>query len=86
MIHLGKNTKSRIVAKGIAAGQSNNSYRGLVKFTAKAENATNFSQCDSLLMGNSCGAHTFPYIEVNNSTGKVAHEATTSKISENQLF
>ena len=86
MIHLGKHTKSNIVAKGIAAGQSNNSYRGLVKIAAQAEYATNFSQCDSLLMGNACGAHTFPYIEVKNSTAKIAHEATTSKVSEDQLF
>lgn len=86
MIHLGKHTKSRIVSKGIAAGHSNNSYRGLVKLTAGAAHATNFSQCDSLLIGHTCGAHTFPYIEVNNSTGQVAHEATTSKISEDQLF
>lgn len=86
MIHLGKHTKSRIVAKGIAAGHSSNSYRGLVKFAADATHATNFSQCDSLLIGNNCGAHTFPYIEVNHSTGQVAHEATTSKISEEQLF
>lgn len=86
MIHLGKNTKSRIVAKGIAAGYSNNSYRGLVKITADATNASNYSQCDSLLIGNSCGAHTFPYIEVKNATGQVAHEATTSKISEDQIF
>ncbi|CAH2559659.1 Fe-S cluster assembly protein SufB [Cardinium endosymbiont of Oedothorax gibbosus] len=86
MIHLGKHTKSRIVSKGIAAGQSSNSYRGLVKLTAGAAYATNFSQCDSLLMGDNCGAHTFPYIEVKNPTGQVAHEATTSKISEDQLF
>lgn len=86
MIHIGKHTQSRIVAKGIAAGQSSNSYRGLVKFTTGAAFAANFSQCDSLLMGNRCGAHTFPYIEVKNSTGQVAHEATTSKISEDQLF
>lgn len=86
MIHLGKHTKSRIVAKGVAAGASNNSYRGLVKMATSAAHATNFSQCDSLLMGNNCGAHTFPYIEVNNATGQVAHEATTSKISEDQLF
>ncbi len=86
MIHLGKNTKSRIVSKGIAAKQGQNSYRGLVKVTKKAENARNFSQCDSLLMGNQCGAHTFPYIDVKNSTAQIEHEATTSKIGEEQLF
>jgi len=86
MIHLGKHTKSNIVAKGIAAGQSHNSYRGLVKILPHAERASNFSQCDSLLMGNACGAHTFPYIEVKNNTAQVAHEASTSKISEEQLF
>ena len=86
MIHIGKNTKSRIVTKGISAGEANNSYRGLVKMNSTAENGTNFSQCDSLLIGNQCGAHTFPYIDVKNKTGQVAHEATTSKISEEQLF
>jgi Fe-S cluster assembly protein SufB len=86
MIHLGKNTKSRIVSKGIAAGQSQNSYRGLVKVAQRAENARNFSQCDSLLIGNQCGAHTFPYIDVKNKTAQVEHEATTSKIGEDQLF
>ncbi len=86
MIHIGKHTKSRIVSKGIAADRSSNSYRGLVKMTSGAAHATNFSQCDSLLMGNACGAHTFPYIEVKNPTAQVAHEATTSKISEDQLF
>lgn len=86
MIHLGKNTKSRIVSKGISAGKSHNSYRGLVKINRKAENARNFSQCDSLLMGDRCGAHTFPYIEVDNSSAKVEHEATTSKIGEDQIF
>jgi len=86
MIHLGKNTKSRIVSKGISAGKSHNSYRGLVKINRKAENARNFSQCDSLLMGDKCGAHTFPYIEVDNSSAKVEHEATTSKIGEDQIF
>ena len=86
MIHIGKNTKSRIIAKGSSAGKSNNSYRGLVRILKKAENARNFSQCDSLLMGDTCGAHTFPYIEVNNSTSKVEHEATTSKIEEDILF
>jgi Fe-S cluster assembly protein SufB len=86
MIHIGKNTKSRIVSKGISAGKSQNSYRGLVKVMKRAENARNFSQCDSLLMGDKCGAHTFPYIEVDNNTAKVEHEATTSKIGEDQLF
>lgn len=86
MIHLGKNTKSRIVSKGISAGKSQNSYRGQVKIAKRAENARNFSQCDSLLMGDKCGAHTFPYIEVSNSSGIVEHEATTSKIAEDQLF
>ena len=86
MIHIGKNTRSRIVSKGISAGKSQNSYRGLVKVLKRAENAVNFSQCDSLLMGDKCGAHTFPYIEVNNNTGKVEHEATTSKIGEDQIF
>jgi Fe-S cluster assembly protein SufB len=86
MIHLGKNTRSTIVSKGISAGLSNNSYRGLVKVTRKAENARNFTQCDSLLLGDKCGAHTFPYIEINNKTAKVEHEATTSKIGEDQLF
>lgn len=86
MIHIGKNTKSRIVSKGVAAGQSQNSYRGLVKMMKRAENARNFSQCDSLLMGNTCGAHTFPYIDVENETAMVEHEATTSKIGEDQLF
>lgn len=86
MIHLGKNTKSTIISKGISAGKSNNSYRGLVKIGPRAENARNFSQCDSLLMGNECGAHTFPYIESQNSTAKLEHEATTSKIGEDQIF
>jgi len=86
MIHIGKNTKSRIVSKGISAGKSHNSYRGLVKVHKKAENARNFSQCDSLLMGDRCGAHTFPYLEVDNRSAKVEHEATTSKISEDILF
>lgn len=86
MIHLGKNTKSTIISKGISAGQSQNSYRGLVKIGPRAENARNFSQCDSLLMGNECGAHTFPYIESQNSTAKLEHEATTSKIGEDQIF
>ncbi|MCH8330004.1 MAG: Fe-S cluster assembly protein SufB [Bacteroidetes bacterium] len=86
MIHIGKNTKSRIVSKGISAGESNNSYRGLVKISPKAENAKNFSQCDSLLMGDQCSAHTFPYIEVKNQTANVEHEATTSKIGEDVIF
>ena len=86
MIHIGKNTKSRIVSKGISAGKSHNSYRGLVKIMKRAENARNYSQCDSLLMGDKCGAHTFPYIEVENNTATVEHEATTSKIGEDQIF
>ena len=86
MTHIGKNTKSTIVSKGIAAGKSNNSYRGLVKVTKNASNARNFSQCDSLLIGDRCGAHTFPYLEINNSTAKVEHEATTSKIGDDQIF
>ncbi|MDF1695897.1 MAG: Fe-S cluster assembly protein SufB [Saprospiraceae bacterium] len=86
MIHIGKNTKSTIISKGISAGKSHNSYRGLVKVGKKAENAHNFSQCDSLLMGDRCGAHTFPYLEIENKTARVEHEATTSKIGEDQLF
>jgi Fe-S cluster assembly protein SufB len=86
MIHIGKNTRSTIISKGISAGRSQNSYRGLVQINSKAENARNFSQCDSLLMGNKCGAHTFPYIEAKNKTAKVEHEATTSKIGEDQIF
>ncbi|TMM30330.1 Fe-S cluster assembly protein SufB [Polaribacter aestuariivivens] len=86
MIHLGKNTKSTIISKGISAGKSQNSYRGLVQINARAENARNFSQCDSLLMGNECGAHTFPYIEAKNKSAQIEHEATTSKIGEDQLF
>jgi Fe-S cluster assembly protein SufB len=86
MIHLGKNTRSHIVSKGISAGHSQNSYRGLVKVIAKAENARNYSQCDSLLLGDKCGAHTFPYMDVHNETAIVEHEATTSKISEDQVF
>lgn len=86
MIHIGKNTKSRIVSKGISAGKSQNSYRGQVQVMKRATNARNFSQCDSLLMGDRCGAHTFPYIDINNPTAKVEHEATTSKIGEDQLF
>ncbi len=86
MIHLGKNTRSTIVSKGISAGKSNNSYRGLVRIGKKAENARNFSQCDSLLLGDKCGAHTFPYLEINNPSAQVEHEATTSKIGEDQIF
>lgn len=86
MIHLGKNTKSTIISKGISAGHSQNSYRGLVQVNSRAENARNFSQCDSLLMGNECGAHTFPYIEAKNKTAQIEHEATTSKIGEDQIF
>jgi Fe-S cluster assembly protein SufB len=86
MIHLGKNTKSTIISKGISAGKSQNSYRGLVRISPKASNARNFSQCDSLLMGDQCGAHTFPYIEIKNPSAIVEHEATTSKIGEDQLF
>jgi len=86
MIHLGKNTKSTIISKGISAGKSQNSYRGLVQINSRAKNARNFSQCDSLLMGNQCGAHTFPYIEVKNKTAQIEHEATTSKIGEDQIF
>jgi Fe-S cluster assembly protein SufB len=86
MVHIGKNTRSRIVSKGISAGKSQNSYRGLVKVMKRAENARNFSQCDSLLMGDQCGAHTFPYIEIENSTATVEHEASTSKIGEDQIF
>jgi Fe-S cluster assembly protein SufB len=86
MIHIGKNTRSRVVSKGISAGYSNNSYRGLVKVSKNADNARNFSQCDSLLLGNRCGAHTFPYIEAANKSAIMEHEATTSKIGDDQLF
>jgi len=86
MIHIGKNTRSTIVSKGISAGKSNNSYRGLVKILKSAEGARNFSQCDSMLMGDKCGAHTFPYIEIENNSGTVEHEATTSKVGEDQIF
>ena len=86
MIHVGRNTRSRIVSKGISAGRSENSYRGLVRVVAAAENARNYSQCDSLLIGDRCGAHTFPVIDSANPTAVVEHEATTSKISEEQLF
>jgi Fe-S cluster assembly protein SufB len=86
MIHIGKNTKSTIISKGISAGVSNNSYRGLVKINKNAKNARNFSQCDSLLLGDRCGAHTFPYIECGNPSAQVEHEATTSKVGEDQIF
>jgi Fe-S cluster assembly protein SufB len=86
MIHLGKNTRSTIISKGISAGKSNNSYRGLVRISPKAKNARNFSQCDSLLIGDKCGAHTFPYLEINNPSAQIEHEATTSKIGEDQVF
>lgn len=86
MIHIGRNTRSTIISKGISAGKSNNSYRGLVKVLPRATNARNFSQCDSLLLGSQCGAHTFPYIEAQNSTAQIEHEATTSKIGEDQIF
>jgi Fe-S cluster assembly protein SufB len=86
MIHIGKNTRSRIVSKGISAGRSQNSYRGLVKILPGADNAKNFSQCDSLLLGDKCGAHTFPVVDSQNMTAVTEHEATTSKISEDQLF
>ena len=86
MIHLGENTKSTIISKGISAGKSQNSYRGLVQISPRAKNARNFSQCDSLLIGNECGAHTFPYIETKNKSAQIEHEATTSKIGEDQIF
>ena len=86
MWHIGKNTSSTIISKGISAGQSENSYRGLVKVGKNAENAKNFSQCDSLLMGDICGAHTFPYLEIDNDTSQIEHEATTSKVGEDQLY
>ena len=86
MIHIGRNTSSRIVSKGISAGQSQNSYRGLVKVSANADGARNYSQCDSLLLGDKCGAHTFPYVECLNNTAVLEHEATTSKIGEDQIF
>lgn len=86
MIHIGKNTRSRIVSKGISAGMGQNSYRGLVKVLKNADNARNFSQCDSLLLGDKCGAHTFPYLEVDNPNAVVEHEATTSRIGEDQIF
>jgi len=86
MIHIGKNTKSTIISKGISAGRAQQSYRGLVRMGKGAENARNFTQCDSLLLGDKCGAHTFPYVEVKNVTATLEHEATTSKIGEDQLF
>jgi len=82
MIHLGKNTKSKIISKGISGGHGDNTYRGLVRISSKAHNSRNYTQCDSLLMGNKCGAHTIPYIENKNSSSNIEHEATTSKISE----
>jgi Fe-S cluster assembly protein SufB len=86
MIHIGKNTKSTIITKGISAGEGQNTYRGGVKILKDAENAQNFSQCDSILIGDKCGAHTFPYIDVKNPSAKMEHEATTSSIGEDQLF
>ena len=86
MIHIGKNTRSTIISKGISAGMSENTYRGLVKILPGATNARNFTQCDSMLIGADCAAHTFPYIEVKNSSSQIEHEATTSKIGEDQLF
>jgi Fe-S cluster assembly protein SufB len=86
MIHIGKNTRSTIVSKGISAGEGQGSYRGLVKIMPKADRARNYTQCDSMLVGNRCGAHTFPYIDVRNSTAALEHEASTSKIGEDQLF
>ncbi|HEU0305471.1 MAG TPA: SufD family Fe-S cluster assembly protein, partial [Lysobacter sp.] len=86
MVHIGKNTRSRIVSKGISAGRSNNTYRGLVRVLKGADDARNHTQCDSMLIGDRCGAHTVPYIEVKNRSAKVEHEATTSKISDDQLF
>ncbi len=86
MIHIGKNTKSRIISKGISAGKANNTYRGLVKILPRAENARNFTQCNSLLIGDQCGAHTVPYIESRNKSANLEHEATTSNLSEDQLL
>ena len=86
MIHVGRNTRSTIVSKGISAGRGNNSYRGLVKMLPKAAGARNYTQCDSMLIGNKCGAHTFPYIDIQNPTASVEHEASTSKIGEDQIF
>ena len=86
MIHIGKNTKSTIISKGISAGKGQNTYRGKVQILKKSENARNYTQCDSLLLGSQCGAHTFPFIDVKNETAQVEHEASTCKISEDQLF
>jgi Fe-S cluster assembly protein SufB len=86
MIHIGRNTKSTIVAKGISAGKGSNTYRGLVQIMPSAQNARNFTQCDSLLIGDKCGAHTVPYIDVRNQTARMEHEASTSKVSDDQLF
>ena len=86
MIHIGKNTRSNIVSKGISAGHGQNTYRGLVKINKNATNARNYTQCDSMLIGDKCGAHTFPYIEIGNSTAHMEHEASTSKIGEDQIF
>jgi Fe-S cluster assembly protein SufB len=86
MIHIGKNTKSTIISKGISAGKSSNSYRGQVKIMASAQNARNYSQCDSMLVGRDCSANTYPYLEIKNPTATLEHEATTSRISEDQLF
>jgi Fe-S cluster assembly protein SufB len=86
MIHLGKNTRSTIVSKGISAGRGQNTYRGAVKIGKNAHNARNYSQCDSLLIGDRCGAHTFPYLEIKNTSASVEHEASTSKIGEDQIF
>ena len=86
MMHIGKNTRSTIISKGISADESHNSYRGLVKIVPKAEGARNYTQCDSLLIGDQCGAHTFPYTEVRNPSARLEHEATTSKIAEDQLY
>jgi Fe-S cluster assembly protein SufB len=86
MIHIGKNTKSTIISKGISAGHGQNSYRGQVKVLPKAAGARNYTQCDSMLIGNQCGAHTFPYIEVRNASARMEHEASTSKIGEDQIF
>jgi Fe-S cluster assembly protein SufB len=86
MVHLGKNTRSTIVSKGISAGFGQNTYRGLVRVGKNAKNARNYSQCDSLLIGDKCGAHTFPYLEIRNTSARVEHEASTSKIGEDQIF
>ena len=86
MMHIGKNSRSTIISKGISAGKSQNSYRGLVKVLKTADNVRNFTQCDSLLLGDQCGAHTFPYLEVDNESAIIEHEATTSKIGEDQIF